>query len=104
MEKSIYKTIFLKQKSNNDKRFIKKISLRKNKNININNEFLNIKIQNKFEKKDYNEKLDQNDFKNNINRNNKISSHQNMNNSNFSNKKIIFYNTLINQRLKNEQN
>jgi hypothetical protein len=78
--------------------------LRKNKNININNEFLNIKIQNKFEKKDYNEKIEQNDFKNNINRNNKISSHQNMNNSNFSNKKIIFYNTLINQRLKNEQN
>ena len=105
MEKSIYKTIFLKQKSNNDKRFIKKISLRKNKNININNEFLNIKIQNKVEKKDYNnENLEQNDFKNNINRNNKISSHQNMNNANFSNKKIIFYNTLINQRLKNEQN
>ena len=102
MEKSIYKTIFLKLKTNNDKRFIKKISLRINKKININNEFLNNKIQ--FEKKDYNEKIEQNDFKNNINRNNKISSHQNMNNANFSNKKIIFYNTLINQRLKNEQN
>ena len=102
MEKSIYKTIFLKQKTNNDKRFIKKISLRKNKNININNEFLNIKIENKF-KKDYNkENLEQNDFKNN--RNNKISYNQIMNNSCFSNKKIIFYNTLINQRLKNEQN
>ena len=105
MEKSIYKTIFLKLKTNNDKRFIKKISFRKNKNININNEYLNCKIQNKFEKNDYNKgNLGQNDFKNKINRNNKISFSQFMNNSFLSNKKIIFYNTLINQRLKNEQN
>ena len=105
MEKSIYKTIFLKLKTNNEKRFIKKISFRKNKNININNEYLNCKIQNKFEKNDYNKgNLGQNDFKNKINRNNKISFSQFMNNSFLSNKKIIFYNTLINQRLKNEQN
>ncbi len=105
MEKSIYKTIFLKLKTNNDKRFIKKISFRKNKNININNEYLNCKIQNKFEKNDYNKgNLGQNDFKNKINRNNKISFSQFMNNSFLSNKKIIFDNTLINQRLKNEQN
>ena len=106
MEKSIYKTIFLKLKTNNDKRFIKKISLRINKKININNEFLNNKIQNKVDKNEYNnEDLEQNDLKNKINQNNKLSDNNHiMNNSFFSNKKIIFYNTLINQRLKNEQN
>ena len=106
MEKSIYKTIFLKLKTNNDKRFIKKISLRINKKININNEFLNNKIQNKIDKNEYNnEDLEQNDLKNKINQNNKLSDNNHiMNNSFFSNKKIIFYNTLINQRLKNEQN
>ena len=106
MEKSIYKTIFLKLKTNNDKRFIKKISLRINKKININNEFLNNKIQNKVDKNEYNnEDLEQNDLKNKINQNNKLSDNNHIiNNSFFSNKKIIFYNTLINQRLKNEQN
>ena len=106
MEKSIYKTIFLKLKTNNDKRLIKKISLRINKKININNEFLNNKIQNKVDKNEYNnEDLEQNDLKNKINQNNKLSDNNHiMNNSFFSNKKIIFYNTLINQRLKNEQN
>ena len=106
MEKSIYKTIFLKLKTNNDKRLIKKISLRINKKININNEFLNNKIQNKVDKNEYNnEDLEQNDLKNKINQNNKLSDNNHiMNNSFLSNKKIIFYNTLINQRLKNEQN